>query len=148
MIVKVNCRSKNLFNGQIVYFMKKPKKNKDNSYSVEIVDELAYNDPFILAQTDDTIKARASIHLSKEELEDLKAQSFGYANSKKKKTYEIHLDYGYAITCHQSQGSSWKNVAIILEERIKYTKDYYRWLYTAITRAEESVTIYVVKNKF
>jgi exodeoxyribonuclease-5 len=61
----------------------------------------------------------------------------------KKNPYQIHLDWGYAITCHQAQGSSWNNIAIMLDKKMKHiVKDYYRWIYTAITRAENSVTIY------
>lgn len=151
MIVKVNCPKKHLFNGQIVYTMNKPKIHKMGGWKVELVDELAYNDPFIMAQTDEYIKAIASIHLSKEELDRIRITPFNEKWTKKgnkfvptaKNPYQIHLDWGYAITCHQAQGSSWNNVAVILDKSMKYvTKDYYRWLYTAITRAEESVTIY------
>jgi exodeoxyribonuclease-5 len=48
------------------------------------------------------------------------------------------FDFGYAITCHKSQGSSWPKVVIIDEYRMD---DKTRWLYTAITRASESVVI-------
>lgn len=40
--------------------------------------------------------------------------------------------WGYAITCHQSQGSEWKNI-IVCDEWPGDSHD--RWLYTAITRA-------------
>ena len=56
--------------------------------------------------------------------------------------YQIHLDWGYAITAHASQGSSWNNVAVMLDKRLYHIKDYNRWIYTAITRAEDSVVIY------
>ncbi|MBR5188817.1 MAG: ATP-binding domain-containing protein, partial [Paludibacteraceae bacterium] len=45
------------------------------------------------------------------------------------------------ITGHKSQGGSWDHVYIdqgyITEEMI--TREYYQWLYTAITRAKEKV---------
>ncbi len=50
----------------------------------------------------------------------------------------LQVKYSYAITCHKSQGGQWKNVFIeqpYLPEGPN--KDYYRWLYTAITRAKE-----------
>jgi exodeoxyribonuclease-5 len=48
------------------------------------------------------------------------------------------FDFGYAITCHKAQGSSWKKVVIIDE----YTRDdRTRWIYTAITRASNSIIV-------
>lgn len=43
--------------------------------------------------------------------------------------------WGYCITCHQSQGSEWKNVVVCNDWPGREDKD--RWLYTAITRASE-----------
>ena len=48
------------------------------------------------------------------------------------------FDYGYALTVHKSQGSQWDSV-ILLDEW--HAADHAKWLYTAITRAAESVTV-------
>jgi ATP-dependent exoDNAse (exonuclease V) alpha subunit len=48
--------------------------------------------------------------------------------------------YGYAITCHKSQGSAWHAVCVVDESRA-FRSNRWRWLYTAITRAAERVTI-------
>lgn len=50
------------------------------------------------------------------------------------------FDYGYAITCHKSQGSEWGNVFIVDESSV-FRSDRDRWLYTAITRASNKVMI-------
>jgi exodeoxyribonuclease-5 len=50
------------------------------------------------------------------------------------------FDYGYALTCHKSQGSQWDNV-LVLDESHVFRKEAARWLYTAITRAAERITI-------
>lgn len=50
------------------------------------------------------------------------------------------FDYGYALTCHKSQGSQWNDV-LIFDESYVFRADAQRWLYTAITRAAEKVTI-------
>ena len=42
------------------------------------------------------------------------------------------FDYGYAITCHKSQGSQWDKV-LVFEEVL--SNEHARWLYTAATRA-------------
>lgn len=48
--------------------------------------------------------------------------------------------FGYAITCHKSQGSQWKNVFIQNEAYI-FREDKSKWLYTALTRAEDRVVV-------
>ena len=50
------------------------------------------------------------------------------------------FDYGYALTCHKSQGSQWDDVLIFDESGI-FRSDRFRWLYTAITRAAEKVSV-------
>ena len=59
----------------------------------------------------------------------------------------LQVKYGYAVTCHKAQGGEWKRVFIdqgyIGEEMIN--PDYYRWLYTAFTRASEK--LYLVNWK-
>ena len=53
------------------------------------------------------------------------------------------IKFGYAITGHKAQGSEWKNVFLQCKTHQKsLTKDYFRWLYTAITRT--SNTLYVM----
>lgn len=48
--------------------------------------------------------------------------------------------YAYAITTHKAQGSQFENV-LILDQSRAFREDRFRWLYTAITRAERQVTI-------
>ena len=52
----------------------------------------------------------------------------------------LQIKFSYAITCHKSQGGQWKTVFIeqpYLPEGESVI--YYRWLYTAITRAQEKL---------
>ena len=58
-----------------------------------------------------------------------------------KKDHE-EFDYGYALTCHKSQGSQWDHV-MVFDESSAFRDDAQRWLYTAVTRAAKSVTIVV-----
>lgn len=51
---------------------------------------------------------------------------------------EILSDYGYAITCHKSQGSEWNDILVINENSMW---DNNRWLYTAVTRAKKTLRI-------
>ena len=53
----------------------------------------------------------------------------------------LHFDYGYAITCHKSQGSQVRS-GIILDEAFGTSEELKRrWRYTAVTRFEHSVII-------
>lgn len=47
----------------------------------------------------------------------------------------LRLKFGYAITCHKAQGSEWNHVFVKCKShQSQLTADYFRWLYTAITR--------------
>ena len=56
----------------------------------------------------------------------------------------LQIKYAYAVTCHKAQGGQWKNIFIdqgyVTPEM--QDEDYYRWLYTALTRATQ--TVYLV----
>ena len=49
----------------------------------------------------------------------------------------LHCKYGYAITCHKSQGGEWGNVFVDMDAYMgRMTESYFRWAYTAVTRAK------------
>lgn len=48
--------------------------------------------------------------------------------------------FGWAITCHKSQGSQWDDV-IIFDESGAFREARANWLYTAVTRAAQKVTV-------
>ena len=56
----------------------------------------------------------------------------------------LQVKYAYAVTCHKAQGGQWKRVFLdqgyVNEDMLGV--DYFRWLYTAFTRATE--TLYLV----
>lgn len=56
----------------------------------------------------------------------------------------VQVKFAYAVTCHKAQGGEWNNVFLdlgyISEEHLGI--NFYRWLYTAITRA--STKLYMV----
>ena len=51
----------------------------------------------------------------------------------------VQIKYAYAVTCHKAQGGQWKNVFLdigyITQEMLG--ENFYRWLYTAVTRATQ-----------
>ena len=63
----------------------------------------------------------------------------------------LQVKFGYALTCHKTQGGQWRNVFIeapyLPEETILEVGDL-RWLYTAMTRASEKVYLVNFKDEW
>jgi exodeoxyribonuclease-5 len=53
----------------------------------------------------------------------------------------LQVKFAYAVTCHKAQGGQWKRVFVdqgqLTDQHLGV--DYYRWLYTALTRAQEKL---------
>ncbi len=49
----------------------------------------------------------------------------------------LQVKYAYAVTCHKAQGAQWRNVIVDLGGIPPESQglDFYRWLYTAVSRA-------------
>ena len=61
----------------------------------------------------------------------------------------LQVKFSYAITCHKSQGGQWHSVFV--EQPYLPSgpdKEYFRWLYTAITRAREKLYLIGFKDDF
>ena len=53
----------------------------------------------------------------------------------------LQMKYAYCVTCHKAQGGQWKHVYIDMGGIAPEAMDenFYRWLYTAMTRATEKL---------
>lgn len=58
----------------------------------------------------------------------------------KKRSKIQEFTFGWAITCHKSQGSQWDDV-MVFDESASFREYGRNWLYTAVTRAAEKVTV-------
>lgn len=61
----------------------------------------------------------------------------------------LQVKFSYAVTCHKSQGGQWDTVFVeqpYLPNGVD--KDYLRWLYTAVTRAERQLYLIGFKDDF
>lgn len=62
----------------------------------------------------------------------------------------LQVKYAYAVTCHKAQGGQWMNVFLdigyITEEMLG--EDFYRWLYTAFTRATHRLYLVNLPDEF
>lgn len=62
----------------------------------------------------------------------------------------LQIKFAYAVTCHKAQGGQWDAVFIdqgyLTEDMLN--DEYWRWLYTAVTRARERVYFINFKDDF
>ncbi len=70
------------------------------------------------------------------------SEAINFTNQRSRAGKGDLFDFGYALTVHKAQGSQAKRV-ILFEERFKQmdAEMWRRWLYTAVTRAEEELFI-------
>ncbi|WP_209087629.1 ATP-dependent DNA helicase [Agrobacterium tumefaciens] len=89
----------------------------------------------IRPEDDDMDRGAAKIKLLKAAFEDVETE----IPWSTRKRYD-EFDFGYALTVHKAQGSQWNNV-VLFDESFAFRDSRERWLYTAITRAAETLTI-------
>lgn len=82
------------------------------------------------------LRSKEKLTVEQQELRDR------YINLLKKDPYynAVICKYGYAMTCHKAQGGEWENVFV---DMCRFggtaNEDYFRWAYTALTRASKSI---------
>jgi exodeoxyribonuclease-5 len=89
----------------------------------------------IRPEDDDMDRGAAKIKVLKAAFEDVD----GEIPWTMRKRYD-EFDFGYALTVHKAQGSQWNNV-VLFDEAWAFRESRERWLYTAVTRAAERLTI-------
>lgn len=63
----------------------------------------------------------------------------------------LQVKFGYALTCHKTQGGQWRNVFIDAPYKAEdedYDRNDFRWLYTALTRAIDRCFLVNFKEDF
>ena len=73
---------------------------------------------------------------------NIKNRSKRYKEIQQNKYYNaLQVKFGYAATCHKAQGGQWPNVFVdtMIFGDEQMTRDFQRWMYTAITRATEKL---------
>ncbi|AZJ31844.1 UvrD-like helicase C-terminal domain-containing protein [Tenacibaculum mesophilum] len=86
----------------------------------------------------------------KEDFVHEKSKYKQFMGVKKNKYFNaLQVKFSYAMTCHKSQGGQWKTVFI----EQPYLPDgasveYLRWLYTAVTRAQEKLYLIGFKDEY
>jgi len=94
-----------------------------------------------------------SNRLYQEVMKDYEKESSNYRKFLKVKNNKhfnaLQVKFSYAITCHKSQGGQWNTVFVEQPYLPKgIDKEYLRWLYTAVTRAQEKLYLIGFKDEF
>lgn len=56
----------------------------------------------------------------------------------------LQIKFAYAVTCHKAQGGQWQSVFVdmgYIPPEAYRTTDFYRWLYTSVTRATDRLSL-------
>jgi exodeoxyribonuclease-5 len=117
-----NNRTKHLFNGGL--WNASTVKNLGGALSIEVLSQDEERDPL-------TVEVFEQFFCGTE-------QELDWRERRKREEFT----FGWAITCHKSQGSQWDGV-IVFDESGAFRDARANWLYTAVTRAAERVTVVV-----
>ena len=77
----------------------------------------------------------ADITTKRERMKKMKADPYYNA---------LQVKYAYAVTCHKAQGGQWQSVFVdmgYIPPEAYRTTDFYRWLYTSVTRATDRLSL-------
>ena len=75
---------------------------------------------------------------------DLRPKSAGFRSAISNDPYfnALQVKYGYAMTCHKAQGGEWNTVIVDFESNAGVLNaSFFRWAYTAITRAVKKLIV-------
>lgn len=128
LVVLSNNPYLNAFNGQIIYLTTNARAFK-KKLKADFIDEYEYNDSYFAI----TATPRSAVLR-------LTAKRPDFSDILSSRRDDLFVDYGYAVTCHKVQGSQFDDVLIYGKFGFdNETRN--RWLYTAITRAVNSLKI-------
>lgn len=113
-------------------------KGRVHRFETKIIENLLYSDQREL--TSDERKALYIDFCIRNP--GLKSRSQEFKDALRSDPYfnAMRIKFGYAITCHKAQGSEWKNVFVKCSTtQSQLNENYFRWLYTAMTRTSEKL---------
>ena len=116
--------------------------------SVKIIMEALYSDSPALTNDD----AKRLYQAVEEDYMDIpKAADRRKAMKENPYFNSLQVKFGYALTCHKTQGGQWNNVFVeapYLPDETTLELGDLRWLYTAMTRAKEKIYLVNFKDEW
>lgn len=117
-------------------------------YSQLLIEEIVYSQQINLSQAQQQSLFLDFYYRMKDK--GIKQKSSAFKDNMLKDEYlnALRAVYGYVLTCHKAQGGEWKNVYLDIPRNLALNPDSttYQWLYTAMTRASD--TLHVVNDFF
>lgn len=117
--------------------------HRQEETEVLLIRDLLYNDQSGLSRKE---TQRLVIDFDqRQRKQGIKRQSEAYRKAMEQDPYlnALRAKFGYAITCHKSQGGEWPRVFINLHRSLYGlpSEQLYRWYYTALTRARDQLYV-------
>lgn len=96
-------------------------------------------------------QSRSFYHAVESDYTDIPSKKKRFEKIRENEYYNaLQIKFAYAVTCHKAQGGQWNAVFIdqgfLTDDML--TDEYWKWLYTAITRARERVYFVNFKKEF
>lgn len=111
-----------------------------------LLDTLNSNSPSLMEEENKRL-----FNTIEEDYMDIPNRRERYKEMKKNPWFNaLQVKFAYALTCHKTQGGQWANVFIdsSLNQKETLEVEDLRWLYTALTRAQERVYFVNFKEEF
>lgn len=112
------------------------------TYSTLLIEEIAYQGRLNLdSRQQQALFVDFIIRMKKKGITQKHKKAFYDAMFKDPYLNALRCVFGYAITCHKSQGGEWEDVYVHVPRYITLnpTKETYQWVYTSMTRARKTL---------
>lgn len=112
------------------------------TYTTLLIEEIAYQDRLNLDnRQQQALFVDFIVRMKKEGITQKQKRAFYDAMFKDPYLNALRCVFGYAITCHKSQGGEWEEVYVHVPRNITLnpTKETYQWVYTSMTRARKAL---------
>ena len=112
------------------------------TYNPLVIEEIAYQDRLNLdSQQQQALFVDFILRMRKKGITQKNKKVFYEAMRKDPYLNALRSVFGYAITCHKSQGGEWDDVYVHVPRNITLnpTKETYQWVYTSMTRARQTL---------
>lgn len=112
------------------------------TYSTLLMEEIVYQDRLNLDnRQQQALFVDFIVRMKEKGITQKQKKAFYDAMYKDPYLNALRCMFGYAITCHKSQGGEWEDVYVHVPRNITLnpTKETYQWIYTSMTRARNTL---------